>query len=45
MLRRGSRTGVDAFIKFDQYVMSGTWPQTTFEEFLVQRGLREDKVE
>jgi thioredoxin-related protein len=45
MMRRGSRTKVDAFIKFDQYVMSGAWPQATFEEFLVQRGLHEDKVE
>ena len=45
LARRGSRTKVDAFIKFDQYVMSGAWPQTTFEEFLAQRGLHEDKVE
>lgn len=45
MLRRGSRTKVDAFMKFDQYVMSGSWPQTTFEAFLAQRGLREEKVE
>jgi thioredoxin-related protein len=45
MLRRGSRTKVDAFVKFDQYVMSGVWPRTTFEEFLAQRGLSEDKVE
>jgi thioredoxin-related protein len=45
LMRRGSRTRVDAFIKFDQYVTSGVWPQTTFEEFLAQRGMREDKVE
>jgi thioredoxin-related protein len=45
LMRRGSRTGVAAFIKFDQYVTSGAWPQTTFEEFLARRGLREDKVE
>ena len=45
LMRRGSRTKVDAFMKFDQYVTSGAWPQTTFEEFLAQRGLREDKVE
>jgi thioredoxin-related protein len=45
LMRHGSRTRVDAFIKFDQYVMSGAWPQATFEEFLAQRGLREDKVE
>ena len=45
LMRRGSRTKVDAFMKFDQYVTSGVWPQTTFEEYLVQRGLREDKVE
>jgi thioredoxin-related protein len=45
LMRRGSRTRVDAFMKFDQYVMSGTWPQTSFEDYLAQRGLREDKVE
>ena len=45
LMRRGSRTKVDAFMKFDQYVTSGSWPQTTFEEFLAQRGLREDRVE
>lgn len=45
LMRRGSRTKVDAFMKFDQYVMSGTWPQTTFEDYLGQRGLHEDKVE
>lgn len=45
LLRRGSRTKVDAFMKFDQYVTSGSWPQTTFDEFLAQRRLREDKVE
>lgn len=45
LIRRGSRTAVDDFLKFDQYVMSGVWPRTTFEEFLWQRGLREDKVE
>ncbi len=45
LMRRGSRTKVDAFMKFDQYVTSGSWLQTTFEEFLAQRGLREDRVE
>ncbi len=45
LMRRGSRTKVDAFMKFDQYVTSGAWPRTTFEEFLAQRGMREDKVE
>ncbi len=45
LMRRGSRTRVDAFMKFDQYDMSGTWPQTSFEDYLAQRGLREDKVE
>jgi hypothetical protein len=44
-MRRGSRTKVDAFVKFDQYVTSKVWPQTTFEEFLAQRGLHEEKVE
>ena len=45
LMRRGSRTKVDAFMKFDQYVMSGAWPQTSFEDYLAQHGLREDKVE
>jgi thioredoxin-related protein len=45
LMRRGSRTKVDAFVKFDQYVTSKVWPQTTFEEFLAQRGLHEEKVE
>jgi thioredoxin-related protein len=45
LMRRGSRTKVDAFIKFDQYVTSGVWPTTSFEVFLAQRGMREDKVE
>ncbi|NBR27537.1 MAG: thioredoxin family protein [Betaproteobacteria bacterium] len=45
LMRRGSRTKVDAFMKFDQYVMSGTWPQTAFADYLAQRGLQEDKVE
>lgn len=45
LARRGSRTKADAFIKFDQYVMSGAWPKSSFEEFLAERGLREDKVE
>jgi len=45
LMRRGSRTKVDAFMKFDQYVTSGVWPQTTFEEYLAPHGLHEDKVE
>ncbi len=45
LMRRGSRTKVDAFMKFDQYVTSGVWPAITFEAFLARRGLREDRVE
>lgn len=45
LMRRGSRTKVDAFVKFDLYVMSGAYRQNSFEDFLAQRGLREDKVD
>ena len=45
LLRRGSRTAVDAFIKFDQYVMSGEWTKVSFADFLAQRGMQENKVE
>jgi thioredoxin-related protein len=45
LVRRGSRTKVDAFMKFDQYVAGGAYRQTSFEDFLAAHGLREDKVE
>lgn len=45
LLRRGSRTRVDAFMKFDLYVASGAYKEKSFGDFLAQRGLREEKVE
>ncbi len=45
LMRRGSRTGVDAFVKFDLYVASESYRKTSFSEFLAQRGLHEDPVE
>ena len=45
LMRRGSRTKVDAFMKFDLYVASGAYKRSSFESFLAQRGLREDPVE
>ena len=45
LMRRGSRTGVEAFMRYDAYVASGAWRQASFEEFLAQRGLREERVE
>jgi hypothetical protein len=41
LMRRGSRTPVEAFIQFDQYVTSNAYQSSTFENFLAQRGLRE----
>lgn len=43
--RRGSRTTVDTFMKFDLYVASGAYKQASFENFLAQRGMRENPVE
>ena len=45
LMRRGSRTKVDAFMQFDLYVTSGEYRKVSFEEFLWRRGLREEKVE
>lgn len=45
LLRRGSRTAVDAFVKFDQYVTSGEWTKLSFADFLAQRGLQENKAD
>jgi thioredoxin-related protein len=42
---RGSRTGVEAFMRYDLYVASGAYRTVTFEGFLAQRGLREERVE
>ena len=43
LMRRGSRTPVEAFMQFDQYVSSGAYQRASFEEFLAQRGVREAK--
>lgn len=43
LMRRGSRTPVEAFMQFDQYVASGAYQRASFEEFLAQRGVREAK--
>lgn len=45
LMRRGSRTRVEAFMKFDDYVASGEYRQRSFEQFLARRGLEEAKVE
>ena len=45
LMRRGSRTKVDAFMKFDLYVASGAYRQASFESFLAARGLREEAVD
>src|SRR5687768_13054676 len=45
LMRRGSRTNVNSFMKFDLYVSSGAYKQASYEDFLRQRGLREEKVE
>jgi thioredoxin-related protein len=43
LMRRGSRTPVEAFVQFDEYVSSGAYNRATFEDFLAQRGVREAK--
>jgi thioredoxin-related protein len=43
LMRRGSRTPVDAFMQFDQYVSSKAYQRTSFEDFLAQRGQHEAK--
>ena len=43
LMRRGSATPVEAFLQFDQYVSSGAYRKSSFEEFLAQRGLHEAK--
>jgi thioredoxin-related protein len=43
LMRRGSRTPVEAFMQFDQYVSSAAYQRVSFENFLAQRGLREAK--
>ena len=41
LMRRGSRTPVEAFLQFDQYVSSGAYQTASFADFLAQRGMRE----
>ncbi len=43
LMRRGSRTPVDAFMQFDQYVSGKAYERTSFEAFLAQRGQHEAK--
>lgn len=43
LMRRGSRTPVEAFMQFDQYVSSGAYQRGSLENFLAQRGLHEAK--
>jgi thioredoxin-related protein len=45
LMRRGSRTRVNEFWKYDLYVAGGGYRQGSFEEFLAKRGLREEKAE
>lgn len=44
LMRRGSRTKVDAFMNLDLYVASGAYKKGSFEDFL-WRGLKEEKIE
>ena len=41
LMRRGSRTPVEAFMQYDQYVSSGAYQRASFADFLAQRGLSE----
>jgi thioredoxin-related protein len=43
LMRRGSRTPVEAFMQFDEYVAGGAYRQVSFETFLARRGLQEAK--
>ncbi len=43
LMRRGSRTPVEAFMQFDQYVAGGAYQSMSFETFLAQRGWQEAK--
>src|SRR3982750_939443 len=43
LMRRGSRTTVDAFTQFDMYVSSGAYRGSSLKDFLDKRGLREAK--
>jgi thioredoxin-related protein len=41
LMRRGSRTPVEAFMQYDQYVSSSAYQSGTFESYLAQRGQQE----
>ena len=43
LMRRGSRTPVEAFVQFDDYVSSNAWQKGPLEAFLAQRGQQEAK--
>jgi thioredoxin-related protein len=43
LMRRGSRTPVEAFMQFDQYMSSGAYQKVSLESFLAQRGMQEAK--
>ena len=43
LMRRGSRTPVEAFMQYDLYVTSGAYQRASLEGFLAQRGTREAK--
>ena len=43
LMRRGSRTPVEAFMQFDQYVSSNAYQRASFDNFLAQRGWHEAK--
>ena len=43
LMRRGSRTPVEAFLQYDEYVSSKSYQRASFENFLAQRGWHEAK--
>jgi thioredoxin-related protein len=43
LMRRGSRTPVEAFMQYDQYVAGGNYARASFADYLAQRGLHEAK--
>jgi thioredoxin-related protein len=43
LMRRGSRTTVEAFMQYDEYVSSNSYQRASFENFLAQRGWHEAK--
>jgi thioredoxin-related protein len=43
LMRRGSRTPIEAFMQFDEYMASSAYQRVSFEKFLAQRGVQEAK--